>query len=71
MPIIPLNTSDIQFEQRDLFLDVRLTTININDSSLRDESGFMQDVIDYTGKKTFNVRTRYNSFLQLVKRGTE
>ena len=55
MPIIPLNTSDIQFEQRDLFLDVRLTTININDSSLRDESGFMQDVIDYTGKKTFNV----------------
>jgi len=55
MPIIPLDTSEIQFEQRDLFLDVRLTTININDSSLRDESGFMQDVIDYTGKKTFNV----------------
>ena len=54
MPINPLNMSEIKYEQRDLFLDVRLVSIGINDTQNRDESGFIE-ADDFTGKSSFNV----------------
>jgi hypothetical protein len=54
MPINPLNMSEIKYEQRDLFLDVRLVSIGINDTQNRDESGFIEED-DFTGKSSFNV----------------
>jgi hypothetical protein len=44
MPLIPNNISDINFSQKDLFLDVKLETITINEGGL-----------DFTGRSTFKV----------------
>jgi predicted chitinase len=44
MPLIPNNISDINFSQKDLFLDVKLETITINEGGL-----------DFTGRPTFKV----------------
>jgi hypothetical protein len=50
MPLIPNNISDINFSQKDLFLDVKLETITINEGGL-----------DFTGRPTFNVGFFRNS----------
>lgn len=51
MPIIPKDINDINFSERDLFLDVRLTTVSITDPPKRTDSGFLQK--DFTGRPTF------------------
>ena len=51
MPIVPTDINDINFSERDLFLDVRLTTVSITDPPKRTESGFLQK--DFTGRPTF------------------
>ena len=52
MPIVPKDISELTFNERDLFLDVRLTTVSINDTSQKDESGF-SPLLDFTGRPTF------------------
>ena len=54
MPINPSSMSEIKYEQRDLFLDVRLVSIGIDDAQTRDSSGFIEDN-DFMGKSSFNV----------------
>ena len=55
MPIIPENVSDLQFDAKDLYLDVRLTTIS-NEGSVEtdpDTGLISSSVEDFTGKPTF------------------
>lgn len=52
MPVRPENVSELNYDVRDLFLDVRLTSIGINDSINRSESGFIENN-DFTGRPTF------------------
>ena len=55
MPIIQVEELDLNVNSRDLFLDVKLVSIDINDAFGRDNnSGFIGDN-DFTGKPTFNV----------------
>lgn len=56
MPIYPTNISDIQFDERDLFLGVSLTTITIEPDITRDpDTGFLsgESYKDFTGRPTF------------------
>jgi len=53
MPVRPENVGDLNYDVRDLFLDVRLTSIGINDNVERDEeTGFVNN-LDFTGRPTF------------------
>jgi len=53
MPVRPENVGDLNYDLRDLFLDVRLTSIGINDTIERDdETGFVTN-LDFTGRPTF------------------
>ena len=51
MPLIPADVKDIKFSQKDLFLDVKLETIAINQGN----------TLDFTGRPTFNVGFFRNS----------
>lgn len=51
MPLIPADVKDIKFSQKDLFLDVKLETITINQGNS----------LDFTGRPTFNVGFFRNS----------
>jgi hypothetical protein len=51
MPLIPADIKDIKFSQKDLFLDVKLETITIN----------QKNALDFTGRPTFNVGFFRNS----------
>lgn len=51
MPLIPADVKDIKFTQKDLFLDVKLETITINQGN----------TLDFTGRPTFNVGFFRNS----------
>jgi hypothetical protein len=56
MPIIPNNISEIDFDERDLFLNVSLTTITLDSALTRDpDTGLLSggDVEDFTGRPTF------------------
>lgn len=57
MPVVPNNISDLFFEERDLYLDVRLTTISNEGTVVTDpDTGLIQSSVeDFTGKPTFNV----------------
>lgn len=52
MPLIPADIKNINFTQKDLFLDVKLETITINQGGLLE---------DFTGRPTFNVGFFRNS----------
>ena len=52
MPVTPQDISELNYDAKDLFLDVRLTSVSINDSNGRDESGFYKS-LDFTGRSTF------------------
>lgn len=54
MPVIPENIADLQFDERDLYLDVRLTTISNEGAVVTDpDTGFISSVEDFTGLPTF------------------
>ena len=54
MPVIPENIADLQFDERDLYLDVRLTTISNEGAVVTDpDTGFISQVEDFTGLPTF------------------
>ena len=57
MPVVPANISDLFFEERDLYLDVRLTTISNEGTVITDpDTGLIDSQVeDFTGKPTFNV----------------
>jgi hypothetical protein len=60
MPIIPNNISELQFNERDLYLDVRLTTIplgaNVNVDRNTGAITNLANFGDFTGKPTFVAR---------------
>jgi predicted chitinase len=54
MPVIPENIADLQFDERDLYLDVRLSTISNEGAVVTDpDTGFISQVEDFTGLPTF------------------
>ena len=53
MPVTPENVSDLNYDVKELFLDVRLSSISINNNMSRNESGFYSNS-DFTGRPTFN-----------------
>jgi len=58
MPIIPNNISDLYYNEKDLYLDVRLSTLtNEGKVSYDEDTGLINHagVEDFTGYKTFNV----------------
>ena len=55
MPIIQVEELDLNINSRDLFLDVKLVSIDIDDAFGRDESSGFINENDFTGKQTFNV----------------
>jgi len=55
MPIIQVEELDLNINSRDLFLDVKLVSIDINDAFGRDESSGFINENDFTGKQTFNI----------------
>ena len=58
MPIIPNNISDLYYNEKDLYLDVRLSTLtNEGKVSYDEDTGLINPagVEDFTGYKTFNV----------------
>lgn len=58
MPIIPNNISDLYYNEKDLYLDVRLSTLtNEGKVSYDKDTGLINHagVEDFTGYKTFNV----------------
>jgi hypothetical protein len=60
MPIEPNNISELQFNERDLYLDVRLTTIPLGANVKVDKNtgaiSNLADFGDFTGKPTFTAR---------------
>lgn len=54
MPVIPENIADLQFDEKDLYLDVRLTTISNEGTVITDpDTGLLSSVEDFTGFPTF------------------
>lgn len=54
MPVIPENIADLQFDEKDLYLDVRLTTISNEGTVITDpDTGLISSVEDFTGFPTF------------------
>jgi putative chitinase len=53
MPIVPENISELNFDDRDLFLDVRLVTIGLEDEFSRDENTGFANLLDFTGRPSF------------------
>jgi predicted chitinase len=54
MPVIPENISDLYFNEKDLYLDVRLTTISSESIVVTDpDTGLVSQVEDFTGFPTF------------------